>query len=110
MKVRLMSASLVEGGVRSEFSVDDLRGSDIVSPKIGPAPDFFNRLLNAPRDAVDSRRPSVADRFQYAVEVSDGGKFFTATATGDLDENGVNVMYTVSNAQPAAIKSPADEY
>ncbi len=54
--------------------------------------------------------PSGIVRFQYAVEVNDGGKSFTATATGDLDENGVNVTYTVSNAQSAAIKSPADEY
>ena len=32
-------------GVRSKFSDYDFREKTIVSPKIGPDPDFFNRLL-----------------------------------------------------------------
>lgn len=32
-------------GVRSKFSVSDLREDKAVSPNIGPDPEFFNRLL-----------------------------------------------------------------
>ena len=34
-------------GVRSKFSAHDLREHNQVSPKIGPDPDFLNRLLTS---------------------------------------------------------------
>jgi hypothetical protein len=35
----------VTEGVRSKFSANDFRASNVVSPKIGPDPDYFNRQL-----------------------------------------------------------------
>ena len=39
-------------GVRSKFSVNVSREKNVVSPKIGPDPDFFNRLLARPMAAT----------------------------------------------------------
>ena len=40
-----------EGG-RSKFSANDLRGIQVLTPKIGPDPDFFNRCLACSATAV----------------------------------------------------------
>jgi hypothetical protein len=49
-------------------------------------------------------------RFQYAVIVGDDGASYTATALGDLDENGVQVTYTVTNTNSRPTKKPKDEH
>jgi len=41
--------------------------------------------------------PSGKVLFQYAVEVSDDGQSFIATATGDLDEDGEKVIWTLDS-------------
>jgi murein DD-endopeptidase MepM/ murein hydrolase activator NlpD len=48
--------------------------------------------------------------YQYAVTVSDDGNSFTATALGDLNENGTRVTYTITNDKPKPIKIPMNEY
>ena len=35
----------MEDEVRSKFSVNDLRGNNVCTPKIGPDPDFFPTFL-----------------------------------------------------------------
>ena len=47
-----------EGG-RSKFSDYDFREKTIVSPKIGPDPDFFNRLLSGCCKPKANRCPKV---------------------------------------------------
>ena len=48
--------------------------------------------------------------YQYAVNISVDGQSFTATATGDVDENGVKVRHTITSSSPAPKRSPANEY
>ena len=49
-------------------------------------------------------------RYQYAVIVSPDGESCEITATGDLDQNGVKVVYTVTSSNPRQRKEPANEY
>ena len=52
---RLGASSLLKKwkeGVRSKFSDYDFREKTIVSPKIGPDPDLFNRLLAPVSDSL----------------------------------------------------------
>ncbi len=56
--------------------------------------------------------PSGNVRYQYAVTVSADSKSFIATATGDVDENGIKVTYkldTSSPSYPRVIAEPEDE-
>ncbi len=50
-------------------------------------------------------------RYQYEVTVSNDGQSFTATAKGDLDDDGEQAIYTVSKeseAYPKPIRSGGD--
>ncbi|MBD3184196.1 prepilin-type N-terminal cleavage/methylation domain-containing protein [Candidatus Poribacteria bacterium] len=51
-------------------------------------------------------------RYQYAVAAGGDGitTSYTATATGDVDENGTAAVYTVTESVAKATKAPADEY
>ena len=49
-------------------------------------------------------------RYQYAVTVSPDGRSCEITATGDLDKNGVVVVYTVTSSNPRQRREPANEY
>ena len=55
-------------------------------------------------------RPGGSVRHQYAVTVSDDGRSFRITATGDLDKNGIKAIYTVTSSNPRPTKEPANEY
>lgn len=55
-------------------------------------------------------RPEGSVRYQYAVAVSDDGKSYIITATGDLDGNGVRVVHTATNSNRKPTKEPANEY
>ena len=55
-------------------------------------------------------RPEGRVRHQYAVIVSPDGKSYEITATGDLDKNGVKVVYTVTSSSPRQKREPANEY
>jgi hypothetical protein len=54
--------------------------------------------------------PEGGVRYQYAVTVSSDGRSYRVTATGDLDKNGVKVIYTATNSSPVPKKEPANEY
>jgi len=54
--------------------------------------------------------PGSAVRHQYAVTVSDDGNSYTITATGDLDENGIAAVHTVTSGNTKPRKAPANEY
>ena len=44
-------------------------------------------------------------RHQYSVTVSENGKSFSITATGDLDEDGKVAIYTVTSYSSAMVKT-----
>ncbi len=52
-------------------------------------------------------------RYQYTVTVSEDGRAYTATAVGDLDDDGVKATYTLSTTNsefPNPVKEPRDEH
>ena len=55
-------------------------------------------------------QPSDPVLYQYAVSVGDSGTKYTATAKGDLDGDGIQVTFTVTNDNPDPVKSPQDEH
>jgi hypothetical protein len=55
-------------------------------------------------------QPSGPVLYQYAVKINKTGTAYTATATGDLDEDGIQVTFTVTNESPDPVKSSEDEY
>jgi len=54
--------------------------------------------------------PSADVRYKYEVIVGKNGNSFKATASGDLDENGIGVVFTITNDNPTPVKSPENEY
>lgn len=54
--------------------------------------------------------PGGTVRHQYAVTVSDDGRSYTITATGDLNENGVKAVHTLTSGNTKPRKVPANEY
>jgi hypothetical protein len=54
--------------------------------------------------------PSADVRYKYEVAAAKNGKTYKAMATGDLDENGVPVTFTVTNDNPEPMKSPEEEH
>jgi predicted secreted protein len=54
--------------------------------------------------------PSTDVRYKYEVMASKNGKTYKAIATGDLDENGVPVTFTITNDNPEPVKSPEEEH
>lgn len=54
--------------------------------------------------------PGADVRYKYEVAASNNGKSYKATATGDLDENGIEVVFTITNDEPMPIKSPEEEH
>ncbi len=55
-------------------------------------------------------QPSDLVLYQYEVAVDKSGKSYIATATGDLDENGIPVKFTVSSDDPTPVKSLQEEH
>jgi len=55
-------------------------------------------------------RPDGLVRYQYAVTVSEDGKSYKITATGDLDANGTKVVHTTTDNNPMVTREPPDEY
>ena len=54
--------------------------------------------------------PDGAVRHQYSVTVSEDGKSYTITATGDLDENGIKAVHTLISGNTKPSKMPSNEY
>jgi len=54
--------------------------------------------------------PSGDVLYKYEVTVGRNGTSFRATASGDLDENGIGVVFTITNDNPTPTKSPENEH
>ena len=54
--------------------------------------------------------PSADVRYKYEVVADKAGKTYKAMATGDLNENGIPVVFTITNANPEPTKSPVEDY
>lgn len=48
--------------------------------------------------------------YQYAVTVDRSGTKYTATATGDIDENGTKVVFKITSENPTPVISPEGEH
>lgn len=49
-------------------------------------------------------------RYKYEVVADRAGKTYKAMATGDLNENGIPVVFTITNANPEPVKSPEEDF
>ncbi len=81
------------------------------SPPDGDADGALARWMDAGGFTTIDFGPDGDVRYQYEVTVSSDGQSFTATATGDLDGDGEQAIYTVSTeseSYPKPIRSGGD--
>ena len=55
-------------------------------------------------------RPGGTVSHQYSVTVSEGGQSCKLTAVSDLDKNGIQAVYTMTDSDTKPVKTPEDEY
>ena len=97
----LQTAYKIENGVYMECWPSPPGGGTDNIPDVWVDAGGFGDIGFSPENRV---------RYQYAVTVSPDGQSCEITATGDLDQNGVKVVYTVTSSNPRQKKEPANEY
>ena len=55
-------------------------------------------------------RPGGTVSHQYSVTVSEDGQSCKLTAVSDLDKNGIQAVYTMTDSDTKPVKTPEDEY